>query len=68
MKSLPEPADSPPLLLVAEPRPGEAATKGPVMPEREPFEVLDDLMAVIEALCPRWPERPPTRSTRSMRL
>ncbi len=24
---------------------------------REPFEVLDDLMAVVEALCPIWPPR-----------
>jgi len=24
---------------------------------RDPFEVLDDLMQVIEALCPMWPER-----------
>lgn len=26
--------------------------------EREPYEALDDLMSVIEALCPTWPERP----------
>lgn len=25
--------------------------------EREPYEVLDDLMSVVEALCPRWPPR-----------
>lgn len=24
---------------------------------REPFETLDDLMAAVEALCPRWPDR-----------
>ena len=24
---------------------------------RDPFEALDDLMTVVEALCPRWPER-----------
>lgn len=24
---------------------------------RDPFEVLDDLMQVIEALCPTYPER-----------
>ena len=24
---------------------------------RDPFEMLDDLMAVIEALCPVWPQR-----------
>ena len=25
--------------------------------EREPYEALDDLMSVVEALCPRWPPR-----------
>ncbi|MBX5462116.1 MAG: hypothetical protein IRZ28_13640 [Steroidobacteraceae bacterium] len=25
--------------------------------ERDPYEVLDDLMVVVEALCPRWPPR-----------
>jgi hypothetical protein len=25
--------------------------------EREPYEALDDLMSVIEALCPTWPPR-----------
>lgn len=25
---------------------------------RDPFEALDDLMCVIEELCPAWPERP----------
>jgi hypothetical protein len=24
---------------------------------RDPYEVLDDLMVVVEALCPRWPAR-----------
>jgi hypothetical protein len=24
---------------------------------REPFAALDDLMVVVEALCPQWPER-----------
>jgi len=30
-----------------------------VAPERpeDPYQVLDDLMAVMEQLCPRWPER-----------
>jgi len=30
-----------------------------VPPERpsDPYRVLDDLMAVVEQLCPRWPER-----------
>ncbi|MGE0581040.1 MAG: hypothetical protein AB7P31_02710 [Steroidobacteraceae bacterium] len=26
--------------------------------ERDPYETLDDLMCVIEELCPRWPPRP----------
>lgn len=30
---------------------------------RDPYEVLDDLMAVVEALCPVWPERPTFRDT-----
>jgi len=25
---------------------------------RDPFAELDDLMTVIEALCPEWPARP----------
>jgi hypothetical protein len=28
--------------------------------EREPYEALDDLMSVIEALCPTWPPRETT--------
>ena len=24
---------------------------------RDPYEALDDLMAAVEALCPRWPAR-----------
>ena len=29
----------------------------PVATGRDPFEALDDLMTVIEALCPVWPSR-----------
>ncbi len=25
--------------------------------DRDPFEILDEPMAVVEALCPRWPAR-----------
>lgn len=25
--------------------------------EEDPFRTIDDLMAVVEALCPVWPER-----------
>jgi len=31
----------------------------PVTSERDPYEMLDDLMTVIEALCPTWPRREP---------
>lgn len=34
---------------------GGAAYSAP--DDRDPFEALDDLMTVVEALCPRWPER-----------
>jgi hypothetical protein len=30
----------------------------PPTDSRDPFEALDDLMQVVEALCPTWPERP----------
>jgi hypothetical protein len=29
----------------------------PVASEEDPYRTLDDLMAVVEALCPNWPER-----------
>lgn len=37
-------------------------------PEEDPFRALDDLMAVVEALCPKWPERRPFERTDKMRL
>ena len=27
--------------------------------DRDPYETLDDLMTVVEALCPEWPRREP---------
>jgi hypothetical protein len=30
----------------------------PLETGRDPFQMLDDLMVVIEALCPVWPSRP----------
>lgn len=35
---------------------GAVAPREPV-PVDDPYRVLDDLMAVIEALCPVWPPR-----------
>jgi len=29
----------------------------PAQSVRDAFEILDDLMAVVEALCPVWPQR-----------
>jgi hypothetical protein len=50
----------------ADPRPGEGrlhilsagvpSLRAPV-PSEDPYRVLDDLMAVVEALCPVWPPR-----------
>lgn len=31
---------------------------GPIDSGRDPFRALDDLMVVVEALCPVWPDRP----------
>jgi hypothetical protein len=25
----------------------------------DPYQAFDELMVAVEALCPRWPERPP---------
>lgn len=30
----------------------------------DPFVALDDLMCVVEELCPRWPERPTFQASR----
>lgn len=34
-------------------------TEAPIAPPltQDPFQALDDLMQVIEALCPEWPPR-----------
>lgn len=34
----------------------------------DPFEALDDLMTVIEALCPVWPQREVLPATGEFRL
>ena len=34
----------------------------------DPFAALDDLMAVVEALCPRWPAREPCEPMTNLRL
>jgi hypothetical protein len=35
---------------------------------REPFAALDDLMVVVEALCPAWPPRDPFGPMPDLRL
>jgi hypothetical protein len=34
-----------------------AGIKVRLVQDEDPYRVLDDLMVVIEALCPVWPER-----------
>jgi hypothetical protein len=29
----------------------------------DPYQAVDELMVAVEALCPRWPERPPFPSS-----
>lgn len=42
----------------------------PVAPvdSRNPFAALDDLMTVVEALCPIWPPRAPAKTPGCYRL
>jgi hypothetical protein len=47
---------------------GEGGLPAPLASDRDPFELLDDLMATVEALCPRWPERELFGPMRLMRL
>jgi hypothetical protein len=37
---------------------GNAGIQSPVAIEGDPYAALDDLMVVVEALCPEWPSRP----------
>lgn len=50
MKSSAKPAE-PPIAAEGGVRPRMAATT-------DPFQALDELMVAVEALCPKWPERP----------
>lgn len=34
-----------------------AGIHAPVAPDEDPYRALDELMAVVEELCPQWPER-----------
>ena len=37
----------------------EGGVRAPAYEHEDPYRVLDDLMAAVEALCPVWPSRPP---------
>jgi hypothetical protein len=53
------------------PDPPFAAEAGIPRPAARPedwLRALDDLMVVVEALCPRWPAREPFTRTGTMRL
>lgn len=36
---------------------GDGGLPAPAYGGEDPYRTLDDLMAVVEALCPVWPER-----------
>lgn len=42
---------------VLHPLSGDGGLNVPQIDARDPFEALDDLMQVVEALCPTWPRR-----------
>ncbi len=37
---------------------GDGGVTAPLSDERNPYQVLDELLVVVEALCPTWPARP----------
>jgi hypothetical protein len=41
----------------------EGGLHWPAVESRDPFEAVDDLMQVVEALCPTWPRRDPFPSS-----
>ena len=43
--------------LVDQPLVGKDVVLERPIVDRDPFEALDDLMTVVEALCPEWPAR-----------
>jgi hypothetical protein len=51
-----------------QPLAGAGGDRVPATSESDPFRVLDDLMSVVEALCPTWPQRGPFVSSGAMLL
>ena len=35
----------------------DGGVRAPLRVDEDPYRTLDDLMVVVEALCPVWPER-----------
>ena len=46
----------------------DGGVNSPPPDTRDPFEALDDLMQVVEALCPTWPDRELFADTESFKL
>lgn len=40
-----------------QPLANDAGIVAPIAPGEDPYHELDELMVVVEALCPEWPER-----------
>ena len=53
---------------VLHPLSSDGGLRMPQVDTRDPFEVLDDLIQVIEALCPTWPQRELFRDTAAFKL
>ena len=63
MNSSPKSTDERPILLVAEAGVPYAST-----PAGDPIVAWMDLMEAVEALCPKWPPRPPLVASANFRL
>ena len=66
--SSPRHADPPTPLTAFRVAEHRAAYQRRAVSATEAFTVLDDLMAVIEALCPSWPAKPAVKRTPDLRL
>jgi hypothetical protein len=46
----------------------DGGIKPPIPDDPDPYRTLDDLMVVVEALCPVWPEREVFKTSGKMLL
>ena len=53
---------------IRQPIADEAGVTAPIIPAADPYQALDDLMAVVEALCPSWQARRIFTGTETMLL